>query len=500
MNTGYGDNPGNRTELIPVAYGTREYVTPTSAMINMSDMYNTSSNATEPRKIERDEFLAMIEILVQVIIIVLALIGNLCVLISLWRKRRTLTRMHIFIMHLAIADLFSVFFGVMPQLIWDITFKFLAPDFICRFVKFVQVAMGMYLPTYVLVMTALDRYMAICHPMSGMKGTQVRVRIMIGTAWVMSFIFSIPQIFIFHLAYHAPDFPYCSSQRWFIRLTEGPRIYFTTVTIMVIILPSIILAWAYGMIWREVWRNAQLKTQWESKAHRPTYANGHAHSFSNSLRNGDLHPNARGTLIPRAHYSGRGITKAKIKMAKMTLVIVIVYFLCWTPFFSVQLWVAYGSKVNVEVPVNVVLQLLATLNSCTNPWIYMAFSGNLLNELKHVCCGQTIGLFRRSGTMNSSDRDRYGSARFYKTAATRTGSCTTGVSLMPNKTACVNFTCAYNYEGEVPPVTSVSSESHSRARDSSSLPTTPSSSDTKHLAKEKSKKSENLYVEMFTSV
>jgi len=38
-----------------------------------------------------------------------------------------------------------------------------------------------------------------------------------------------------------------------------------------------------------------------------------------------------------------------------------------------------------------ILLLLASLNSCTNPWIYLAFSGSLLNQLR-VCIG--LGLTR----------------------------------------------------------------------------------------------------------
>lgn len=35
-------------------------------------------------------------------------------------------------------------------------------------------------------------------------------------------------------------------------------------------------------------------------------------------------------------------------------------------------------------PVAVIILLLASLNSCSNPWIYLAFSGSLLNQMR-VC-------------------------------------------------------------------------------------------------------------------
>lgn len=33
-------------------------------------------------------------------------------------------------------------------------------------------------------------------------------------------------------------------------------------------------------------------------------------------------------------------------------------------------------------PVAVIILLLASLNSCTNPWIYLAFSGSLFNQMR----------------------------------------------------------------------------------------------------------------------
>nr|XP_002735546.2 PREDICTED: vasopressin V1a receptor-like [Saccoglossus kowalevskii] len=413
-------------------------------------------------------------------------------------------------MHLAIADLVAVFLTILPQFVWDITDEFLAPDFVCRVVKYGQV-FGMYLPTYVLVMTALDRYMAICHPMSGMKGTQKRTRMMIISAWLLSLLFSIPQAFIFHLV-KTPTYSTCRSQ-WAIAPPAGPRAYITFVTIMVYILPTIFLAWSYGRIWREVAKNAQLKSQWESKAFRATYANGHAHSFPNVTRrtssNGDTQTNARGVLVPRTHYAGRGITKAKVTMAKMTCVIVVVYFTCWTPYFWVQMWKAWDPDADIENLASVILELTANINCCTNPWIYMSFSGNLIKELRRICCGRKISLFGRTGT-NSSDRDyRYGSSRFYKSPATRSASCTTALSVS-HKPPGANFACDFHHQfGDERHVLSVSSESaqsrahesSSQARDSVSLPTTPTTPEPIPAPSANSKKDpEKSYMEMFTSV
>ncbi|XP_050952926.1 vasopressin V2 receptor isoform X2 [Labeo rohita] len=76
-----------------------------------------------------------------------------------------------------------------------------------------------------------------------------------------------------------------------------------------------------------------------------------------------------------------GVTKAMSKTVRMTLVIVLVYTICWSPFFIVQLWAAWDPDPPNQGAAFTILMLLASLNSCTNPWIYTAFSNSVSREL-----------------------------------------------------------------------------------------------------------------------
>ncbi|XP_028307834.1 vasopressin V2 receptor [Gouania willdenowi] len=79
-----------------------------------------------------------------------------------------------------------------------------------------------------------------------------------------------------------------------------------------------------------------------------------------------------------------GITKAMSKTVRMTLVIVLVYTICWSPFFIVQLWAAWDPNPPDQGVAFTILMLLASLNSCTNPWIYTAFSSSVSKELLNL--------------------------------------------------------------------------------------------------------------------
>ncbi|KAG7237719.1 hypothetical protein INR49_031867 [Caranx melampygus] len=71
------------------------------------------------------------------------------------------------------------------------------------------------------------------------------------------------------------------------------------------------------------------------------------------------------TQSPRRR--GGEVSAAMSKTVRMTLVIVLVYSLCWAPFFSVQLWAAWDPDPPRNGAVFTLMMLLASLNSCTNP-------------------------------------------------------------------------------------------------------------------------------------
>ena len=86
-------------------------------------------------------------------------------------------RMFYFILHLSIADLLTAFFTLLPEVVWTLTF----PDFhggvvMCKFVKFTQM-LGPYLSSYILIMTAVDRYQAICNPLGNCTWTPKRSKV-----------------------------------------------------------------------------------------------------------------------------------------------------------------------------------------------------------------------------------------------------------------------------------------------------------------------------------
>ncbi|NWH64429.1 MTR protein, partial [Geococcyx californianus] len=148
----------------------------------------------------------------------------------------------------------------------------------------------------------------------------------------------------------------------------GPKAYVTWITLMVYIIPVLMLSICYGLISFKIWQNVKLKT-----AHGPNVG-----LSSNSCS---------GMTFARVS-STKLISKAKIRTVKMTFIIVLAFIVCWTPFFFVQMWSVWDTNAPQEASPFIIAMLLASLNSCCNPWIYMLYTGHLFRDLvrRFLCC------------------------------------------------------------------------------------------------------------------
>ena len=85
--------------------------------------------------------------------------------------------------------------------------------------------------------------------------------------------------------------------------------------------------------------------------------------------------------------SSRGIIpRAKVKTVKMTIVIVIVFVLCWSPYIVFDMLQVFDQipKTQNYIAVATFIQSLAPLNSAANPLIYCLFSTQVWRTLKYI--------------------------------------------------------------------------------------------------------------------
>uniref|UniRef100_A0A8C6F8G9 Vasopressin V2 receptor n=1 Tax=Monodon monoceros TaxID=40151 RepID=A0A8C6F8G9_MONMO len=293
----------------------------TSAVPRPLSQPTPPGNGSEEEPLDaRDPLLAQAELALLSTVFVAVALSNGLVLGALVRRGRRgrWAPMHVFIGHLCLADLAVALFQVLPQLAWDATDRFRGPDALCRAVKYLQMV-GMYASSYMILAMTLDRHRAICRPMLAHRhGGGARWNRPVLVAWAFSLLLSLPQLFIF--AQRDVGDGSGVLDCW-ARFAEpwGLRAYVTWIALMVFVAPALGIAACQVLIFREI----------------------HASLVPGPAERAGGRRRGRRTGSPS---EGARVSAAMAKTVRMTLVIVIVYVLCWAPFFLVQLWAAWDPE------------------------------------------------------------------------------------------------------------------------------------------------------------
>ncbi|XP_075970259.1 crustacean cardioactive peptide receptor isoform X2 [Anticarsia gemmatalis] len=323
-------------------------------------------NATNATDVNFYFFYDTIQFTVMWVLFVAIVVLNASVIAALLCTNARKSRMNFFIMQLAIADLFVGLIYVFPDIIQKLTIAWLAGEFMCKTVKFLQ-AVVMYASTYVLVALSIDRCDAITNPMN-FSGSWNRARALIVSAWLISIFFSIPLLILYEVKEVQGQM-----QCW-IELGTPKRwqIWMTLISIMIFVLPALTIAACYAVIVLTIWTKSKAVVMSPpiNSRRTKTMRNGQVESDPDSRR-----ASSRG-LIPRA----------KIKSVKMTFVIVFVFVLCWSPYIVFDLLQVYQyippSQSNLAIAT--LIQSLAPLNSAANPLICCMFSPHIYTSLRRV--------------------------------------------------------------------------------------------------------------------
>ncbi|XP_030048631.1 gonadotropin-releasing hormone II receptor-like [Microcaecilia unicolor] len=280
--------------------------------------------------------------------------SNSAVLLSIIRKHRK-SHIRVLILSLTVADLLVTCLVMPLDAVWNVTVQWYAGELLCKFLNFFKL-FAMYAAALVLVVISLDRHSAILYPFSFTNASQ-RNRLMLCVAWFLSFLLASPQIFIFRL-YTIPsmNFTQCVTHGSFPEhWQETVYNMFTFMTLFVT--PLCVMAVCYVRI---LW---EISTQIKDKKGLARSKNEH-------------------------------ISKARMKTLKMTLVIVVSFIVCWTPYYLLGLWYWFQPEMIQQTPeyIHHSLFLFGLLHTCSDPLIYGLYTPSFWEDV--TAC------FRKMGAVN----------------------------------------------------------------------------------------------------
>ncbi|XP_040035334.2 melanopsin-A [Gasterosteus aculeatus] len=270
------------------------------------------------------------------------IIGNVLVIYAFSKSRSLRTPANMFIINLAITDLLMcvtqapIFFTTSMHKRWIFGEKG------CELYAFCGALFGIC-SMITLTVIALDRYFVITRPLTsiGMMSRRRALLILMG-AWTYSLGWSLPPFFGWSA--YVPEGLLTSCTWDYMTFTPSVRAYTMLLFIFVFFLPLFIIIYCYFFIFRAI---------------RVT-------NRAVGKMNGSIH----------SHGSGRDSTKNfhrlqnEWKMAKIALIVILLYVVSWSPYSAVAL-TAFAGYADMLTPyMNSVPAVIAKASAIHNPIIY----------------------------------------------------------------------------------------------------------------------------------
>ncbi|NXX19964.1 GNRR2 protein, partial [Podargus strigoides] len=265
-------------------------------------------------------------------------------------------RVRVLMANLAAADLL-VTVVVMPlDAAWNVTVQWYGGDAACRALMFLKLA-AMYASAFVTVVIAVDRHAAIVHPLA-VGGAERRNKAMLSAAWALSAVLALPQAFVFRTVRRRRPrrFVQCATVGSFGARWQETLYNMFTFTFL-FLLPLLVMLLCYGRILVAI-----------------------------SARTRDAGVSSREIHLRR---SSNNIPRARMRTLKMSILIVLTFIVCWTPYYLLGLWYWFSPEMltREKVPPSLshILFLFGLFNTCLDPLVYGLFTARCRREMWRLC-------------------------------------------------------------------------------------------------------------------
>ncbi|GCB64699.1 cholecystokinin receptor type A-like isoform X2 [Scyliorhinus torazame] len=318
----------------------------------------------------------------------LSLLGNVLIIAVLLRNKRLRTVTNTFLLSLATSDLMLCLFCMPFTLIPNLLKDFIFGSAVCKAVAYFM-GISVSVSTFSLVAISLERYSAICKPLkSRVWQTKSHAFKVITVTWLLSVVVMLP-------------YPIYNTLVPFTRVNNSTgnmcrllwpndftqQSWYIFLLLILFLVPGIVMTIAYGLISRELYSGIQFEMNRRKRSQVRKVSScgsdsrcedGDGCYIQNIKRNRAVEmqrlssSNSVKADRPRCNSSAANLM-AKKRVIRMLIVIVIMFFICWTPIFCVNAWRAFdkssADRLLSGTPISFI-HLLSYTSACVNPIIY----------------------------------------------------------------------------------------------------------------------------------
>uniref|UniRef100_A0A673AJK8 Somatostatin receptor type 5-like n=1 Tax=Sphaeramia orbicularis TaxID=375764 RepID=A0A673AJK8_9TELE len=275
-----------------------------------------------------------------VIVFIVGLLGNTLVIYVVVRYAKMKTVTNLYILNLALADELYIL-GIPFLGTHNVLSYWPYGEFLCKMYMTAD-TMSQFSSTFCLTVMSIDRYLAVVHPMKSAKWRKPQVaKIINGMIWVVSFLIALPATIYSKIQ---EEFQSCN-MTWPEPSTLWSTVFILYTSILGFFGPVVVICLCYLLLVIKV-RSAGV----------------------------------RAGLTKRR--------KSERKVTRMVVIIVLVFVLCWLPFFTMNIvnLVHIIPENNVTTAIYFFLVILTYVNSCANPFLYGFLSENFKQSFQKVLC------------------------------------------------------------------------------------------------------------------
>uniref|UniRef100_A0A3B3TRW0 Neuromedin-K receptor n=1 Tax=Poecilia latipinna TaxID=48699 RepID=A0A3B3TRW0_9TELE len=221
-------------------------------------------------------------------VLAVAVFGNLIVIWIILAHKRMRTVTNYFLLNLAFSDASMAAFNALINFIYAVHGDWYFGEAYCKFQNFFPVT-SVFASIYSMTAIAVDRYMAIIHPLKPRLSAKVTMGVIV-SIWSLAVVLAFPLCY-FSTTRAQPHRTICYVA-W-PRMEDDPFMYHIIVTVLLYVLPLVVMGITYTIVGVTLW---------------------------GSEIPGDSSDNYHGQL------------KAKRKVVKMMIIVVVTFALCWLPY------------------------------------------------------------------------------------------------------------------------------------------------------------------------